>query len=323
MADYTPSLQTTGRGKVYENLTETIGNTPLVKIPKVAAKHGAKGTIMVKLEFFNPLSSVKDRLALALVESAEQSGKVKPGSTLVEVTSGNTGIGLAFICAAKGYKLVLFMPESMSDERKKMLRYLGADLQCTPAPKGLKGSFDACAEYLEKNPEAVYVDQFKNQANPTIHKYTTGPEIWNDTEGKVDILVLGVGTGGTLTGAGQYLKSKNPNLKIFAVEPSGSPVLSGGKPGPHKIQGIGAGFVPDVLDKALIDEVIQVQEADAFSTALELAHLEGIPGGISSGAIVKAATVVAARPESEGKNIVTIMPSCAERYISTALFENI
>lgn len=323
MADYTPSLTTSGRGKIYNSLCETIGDTPLVRVPKFAKDENVVADLMVKLEFFNPLSSVKDRLAFALIEAAEQSGLIKEDTVLVEPTSGNTGIALAFICAAKGYKLVLFMPETMSIERRKMLLILGAELQLTPGSKGMNGAIAGANDYVANHPNSFVLQQFKNKANPAIHKSTTGPEIWNDTQGKVDYLVVGVGTGGTLTGSAQFLKEKNPNIKIVAVEPAGSPVLSGGSPGPHKIQGIGAGFIPDVLDKSFIDEIIKVADEDAFATTKKLAKSEGIPAGISSGAVLKAAAVLGARPENQGKTVVAVLASCSERYLSTALFADL
>ncbi len=317
---YTPTLSTKGRGKVYESIIETIGDTPLVKLNRIAANAGSVATILAKLEFFNPLSSVKDRLAFGMIEAAEQAGKINAKTVIVEPTSGNTGIALAFICAAKGYKLILTMPESMSVERRKMLKILGAELELTPAAKGMRGAIEKAEEILSSNPNAILLQQFKNPANPVIHRVTTAEEIWNDTDGKVDIFVTGVGTGGTLTGVAQVLKARNPNIKIIAVEPEDSPVLSGGAPGPHKIQGIGAGFIPDVLDVNLIDEVITIGNETAFATARDVAKLDGIAAGISSGATIAAALEVGARPENKGKIIVTIVASCAERYLSTALF---
>lgn len=313
-------LDEPGRGRIYENIVETVGNTPLVRLNRIAKEAGVVANIAAKLEFFNPLSSVKDRIALSMVEAAEASGKLKADSVLVEATSGNTGIALAFVCAAKGYKLILVMPESMSLERRKMLKILGADLELTPAAKGMRGSIERAEEIVAGNPKAFMVQQFKNPANPEIHRKTTALEIWNDTHGKVDVFVTGVGTGGTITGTAQVLKQKNPNIKIIAVEPEDSPVLSGGKPGPHKIQGIGAGFIPDVLDKSLIDEVVTIGNETSFATARKLAKLEGIPVGISSGATVAAALEVGKRPEMKGKLIVVIAASSAERYLSTDLF---
>lgn len=316
-------METNGRGKVYASFLDTIGDTPLVELGRLAEKHGAKARILAKLEFFNPLASVKDRIGLAMIESLEAAGKIGPDTLLVEPTSGNTGVGLAFVAAAKGYRLKLVMPESMSIERRKMLAFLGAELELTPAAKGMGGAIARAKEILEENPDAVAPGQFVNPANPDIHRKTTGPEIWNDTDGKVDIFVSGVGTGGTLTGAGGYLKEKNPDVKIIAVEPVDSPVLSGGAPGPHKIQGIGAGFVPDILDTGLIDEIIQVSNADAIAWSRDAGKVEGLPGGISSGAALKAALDVGKREDMAGKNIVVIIPSFAERYISSALFDGV
>jgi cysteine synthase A len=276
--------------------------------------------VLVKCEFFNPLSSVKDRIALGMVEAAEASGKIKPDTVFVEPTSGNTGIALAFVCASKGYKLILTMPESMSIERRKMLKILGAQLELTPAAKGMRGAIERAEEILAENPHALMLQQFKNVSNPEIHRRTTAEEIWRDTGGKVDVFISGVGTGGTITGTSQVLKAKNPGIKIIAVEPEDSPVLSGGKPGPHKIQGIGAGFVPDVLERGVIDEIITISNETSFVTARNAAKLEGIPVGISSGATIAAALEVAARPEMKGKTIVVIAASCAERYITTDLF---
>lgn len=316
-------METNGRGKVYASFLDTIGDTPLVELGRLAEKHGAKARILAKLEFFNPLASVKDRIGLAMIESLEAAGKIGPDTLLVEPTSGNTGVGLAFVAAAKGYRLKLVMPESMSIERRKMLAFLGAELELTPAAKGMGGAIARAKEILEENPDAVAPGQFVNPANPDIHRKTTGPEIWNDTDGKVDIFVSGVGTGGTLTGAGGYLKEKNPDVKIIAVEPVDSPVLSGGAPGPHKIQGIGAGFVPDILDTGLIDEIIQVSNAEAIAWSRDAGKVEGLPGGISSGAALKAALDVGKREDMAGKNIVVIIPSFAERYISSALFDGV
>lgn len=313
-------LDTPGRGRIYDNIVATVGNTPLVRLNRLAKEAGVVADIAVKLEFFNPLSSVKDRIALSMVEAAEASGKLKADSILVEPTSGNTGIALAFVCAAKGYKLILTMPESMSIERRKMLKILGSDLELTPAAKGMRGAIERAEEIVAGNPNAFMLQQFKNPANPEIHRKTTALEVWNDTDGKVDVFITGVGTGGTLTGTAQVLKQKNPNVKIIAVEPEDSPVLSGGKPGPHKIQGIGAGFIPDILDKSLIDEVITIGNETSFATARKIAKLEGIPVGISSGATIAAAIEVGKRPEMKGKLIVVIAASSAERYISTDLF---
>lgn len=318
--DYKPSLSTKGRGRTYENFAEAIGDTPLVRLNGIAKEAGCVATIYTKLEFFNPLSSVKDRLAFGMIEAAEQQGLIHKNTVIIEPTSGNTGIALAFICAAKGYRLILTMPESMSLERRKMLKLLGAELELTPAPKGMKGAIERAEELAAGNPDAIILQQFLNLANPAIHRTTTAEEIWNDTNGKVDIVIAGVGTGGTLTGVGQVLKSRNPNIKMIAVEPEDSPVLSGGQPGPHKIQGIGAGFVPKILDVKLMDEVITIGNETAFATARKVAQTDGIPVGISSGATIAAALEVAARPENKGKTIVTIVASCAERYLSTALF---
>lgn len=317
---YTPSLNTKGRGKVYQNIAETIGDTPLVKLNAIADEAGVVAEIYAKLEFFNPLSSVKDRLAFGMIEAAEQQGKIGPNSVIIEPTSGNTGIALAFICAAKGYKLILTMPESMSVERRKMLKILGAELELTPAAKGMRGAIDKAEELLEENKDAIILQQFQNLANPAIHRATTAEEIWNDTDGKVDFFVAGVGTGGTITGTAQVLKQKNPDVKIVAVEPEDSPVLSGGQPGPHKIQGIGAGFIPDVMNADIVDEVITIGNETSFATARKVAESDGITVGISSGATIAAALELGARPENKGKKIVVLCASSAERYLSTALF---
>lgn len=311
--------RTEGRGKVYNDIVETIGDTPLVRLNKIAQDAGAKAEVLAKLEFFNPLSSVKDRLAVSMIEDAEAAGAIKPGDTIVEPTSGNTGIALAFICASRGYKLILTMPESMSLERRKMLKLLGATLELTPAPNGMRGAIDKAEEIVAAG-KAVMLQQFKNPANPLIHRNTTAEEIWNDTNGEVDVVIAGVGTGGTITGCAEILKPKKDTLKIIAVEPEDSPVLSGGQPGPHKIQGIGAGFIPDILDTDTLDEVITIGNETAFATAREVAEKDGIPVGISSGATIAAALEVAQRPEMEGKKIVVIVASCAERYLSTDLF---
>lgn len=308
------------RGCVYDSILDTIGATPLVKLSRLAKAEGVKATVLGKCEFFNPLASVKDRIGNAMVEAAEAAGEIKPGDTLVEPTSGNTGIALAFVCAAKGYNLVLTMPESMSMERRKMLMFLGAALDLTPAAKGMKGAI-ARAEELSKSKGYVMLQQFNNPANPSIHATTTAEEIWEDTHGEVDVIISGVGTGGTITGLGQALKARKPSIKMIAVEPEDSPVLSGGVPGPHKIQGIGAGFVPGVLDESLIDEIIQIGNESAFSFSRKVAKLEGLPVGISSGAALATAIEVGKRPDMENKTIVAILPSFAERYLSTALFE--
>ncbi len=313
-----------GRGRIYSSITETIGDTPLVRLDKLAKEKGVKATILAKLEFFNPIASVKDRIGVAMIESLEAQGKIAPGkTTLVEPTSGNTGIALAFAAAAKGYKLILTMPETMSVERRKMLALLGAELVLTEGPKGMKGAIAKAEELAATLPDAIIPQQFENQANPEIHRKTTAEEIWNDTDGKVDIFIAGIGTGGTITGVGQVLKDRKPDLKVIAVEPKESPVLSGGEPGPHKIQGIGAGFAPKILDTKVYDEIVTVASADALETARHVAALEGVPVGISSGAALKAAIEVGSRPENAGKTIVVIIPSFAERYLSTALFDGL
>lgn len=318
-----PASRPAGRGRIYESITETIGDTPLVKLNRIADERGVKATILAKLEFFNPIASVKDRIGVAMIEALEASGAIKPGATLIEPTSGNTGIALAFVAAARGYRLILVMPETMSVERRKMLALMGAELELTPGPLGMKGAIARAEELKASIPGAVIPQQFENPANPAIHRATTAEEIWNDTNGKVDIFVSGVGTGGTITGVGQVLKKYKPAVKVVAVEPEDSPVLSGGAPGPHKIQGIGAGFVPGILDRSVIDEVITVGNQTAFDTARKLARLEGVPTGISAGAATAAALELGSRPENAGKTIVVIIPSFAERYLSTALFEGL
>ena len=314
-------LDKPGRGRVYGSILETIGNTPLVRIGKLAHEAGCQAEVLAKLEFFNPLASVKDRIALSMLEAMEADGTIGPGSVIVEPTSGNTGIGLAFACAAKGYRCILTMPDSFSIERRKLIRFLGAELVLTPRQKGIGGAIDKAKEIIAETENAVMPWQFGHPANPEIHRRTTAEEIWRDTNGVVDAIVLGVGTGGTLTGVGDVLKARNPDLRIIAVEPENSPVLSGGTHSPHLIQGIGAGFVPDVLDTALIDEVLLVSNDEAIATSRRLAVLEGIPAGISSGAALACAMRVAKRDEMKGRTVVTILPSCAERYLSTALFD--
>ena len=312
-----------GRGKVFDSIVDTIGDTPLVALANLTNEYQPKARVLAKLEFFNPIASVKDRIGVAMVEALEQAGKIAPGATLIEPTSGNTGIALAFVAAAKGYKLILCMPESMSIERRKMLALLGAKLELTPAEKGMKGAIARAEELLNEIPGAVSPAQFENEANPAIHEVSTAEEIWNDTAGSVDVVVSGVGTGGTITGVGHALKAKKAGIKMIAVEPTASPVLSGGAPGPHKIQGIGAGFVPPVIDTDVIDAVEQVSNEDAFEMARKVAAKEGIPVGISSGAALTAAFRLAAQEEYSGKTIVVIIPSFAERYLSTALFEGL
>ena len=306
--------------RIYEDLTKTVGNTPLVKLNRVTK--GIDATVVVKLESFNPLSSVKDRIGVSMIDAAERAGHIKPDTIILEPTSGNTGIALAFVAAARGYKLVLVMPETMSIERRKLLKALGADLVLTPGSQGMKGAIATAEEMLAKDPRYYYIpQQFRNPSNPEIHRKTTAEEIWRDTDGKVDIVVAGVGTGGTITGIAEVIKSRRPGFRAIAVEPAASPVLSGGKPGPHKIQGIGAGFVPEVLRRDLVDEIVKVEYEDAVKTARRLAKEEGVLVGISSGAAAWAALQVAARPENMGKLVVAIMPDTGERYLSTELFE--
>jgi cysteine synthase A len=323
MTDSSSSTSKPGRGRIYQSITETIGNTPLVRLNRMAKEAGVTAEILLKLEFFNPISSVKDRIGVAMIEALEASGKLKPGGTIVEPTSGNTGIALAFVAAAKGYRLILCMPESMSVERRKMLALLGAELELTPAERGMRGAIERANQLLGEIPGSIMPQQFENPANPAIHRATTAEEIWNDTDGRADVLISGVGTGGTITGISQVIKARKPSFLTIAVEPEDSPVLSGGNPGPHKIQGIGAGFIPAILDRALIDEVITIGNQTAFETARAAAKLEGIPGGISSGAAIAAAIEVGLRPDMAGKLIVAIIPSFAERYLSTALFEGL
>lgn len=314
-------MPSSAHGLIYDDITQTMGGTPLVRLSRLAAEVGAAGNILAKLEFMNPLSSVKDRIGVGMIDALEASGALKPGGTLVEPTSGNTGIALAFVCAARGYNLILTMPETMSVERRKMLVLLGARLELTEGPKGMKGAIARAEELAGEIDGAIIPQQFENPANPAIHVKTTAEEIWKDTAGAVDVFISGVGTGGTLTGVGSVLKARNPDVKIVAVEPTASPILSGGDPGPHKIQGIGAGFVPKNLDTDLIDEVITVENEDAFAMARKVAATEGVPVGISSGAALVAALEVAKRPEMAGKNIVVVLPSFAERYLSTPLFD--
>jgi cysteine synthase A len=318
------TIKTHGRGKIYSSITETIGDTPLVRLDRLANAHGVKATLLGKLEFFNPIASVKDRIGVAMIDAMERDGKIEAGkTTLVEPTSGNTGIALAFVAAAKGYRLILVMPETMSVERRKMFKILGAELELTEGAKGMKGAIARAEELLGEIDGAVMPQQFENPANPEIHRNTTAEEIWNDTSGAVDVFVSGIGTGGTITGVSQVLKDRKPDLHVVAVEPQDSPILSGGQPGPHKIQGIGAGFVPGVLDTGVFDEIAKVSNEDAFAMAREVAKTEGIPVGISSGAALSAAIKAGQRDEMAGKTIVVIIPSFAERYLSTALFEGL
>jgi cysteine synthase A len=312
-----------GRGKIFDSILDTIGDTPLIRLPRLSAELKPKGVVLAKLEFFNPIGSVKDRIGVSMIEALEAKGLIKKGTTIVEPTSGNTGIALAFVAAAKGLKLILVMPESMSIERRKMLLILGARLELTPAERGMAGAVARARELLGEIKGSVMPQQFENPANPLIHRVSTAEEIWNDTAGGVDVVISGVGTGGTITGVGQVLKARKPSVRMVAVEPTGSPVLSGGHAGPHKIQGIGAGFVPAILDRGVMDEVIQVSNDDAIEMARKCARIEGLPVGISSGAALVAAFDVAARDDMAGKLIVTIIPSFAERYLSTALFEGL
>ena len=311
------------RGRIYDSIVETIGNTPLVRIPNITAEDGIKADICLKLEFFNPIASVKDRIGLNMILAMEADGSLKPGGTIIEPTSGNTGIGLAFVAAARGYRLILTMPESMSIERRKMLAYLGAEVVLTPREQGVRGAIARAKELQTENPGSVIPDQFGNPSNPAIHRRTTAEEIWHDTHGEVDAIVSGIGTGGTFMGLAEVLKPRRPGLLMVAVEPAASPVLSGGKPAPQPIQGIGAGFIPDIVDVKAIDEIITVENEEAFATARRLARTEGIPAGISSGAALAATLKLAKRPEMAGKRIVTIIPSFGERYITTALFEGL
>ncbi|TAL82193.1 MAG: cysteine synthase A [Beijerinckiaceae bacterium] len=315
-------VRTPGRGRIYDSITDTIGDTPLVRLNKIAAEKGVKANLLAKLEFFNPIASVKDRIGVSMIAAMEAAGTITPGkSTLIEPTSGNTGIALAFVAAARGYRLILVMPESMSIERRKMLALLGAELVLTPAPQGMKGAIAKAQELVDSTPNSAMPQQFENPANPDIHRRTTAEEIWNDTNGEVDVVISGVGTGGTITGVGRVLKKRHPGVRMIAVEPEDSAILSGGQPGPHKIQGLGAGFVPSTLDRSIIDEVVTVGNQTSFDMARLVARLEGIPIGISAGAAVAAAIEIGLRPEYAGKNIVLIVPDFAERYLSTALFE--
>jgi cysteine synthase len=318
------SRRTPGRGRIYASITDTIGDTPLVSMDRIAKETGVVARLLAKLEFFNPISSVKDRIGVSMIDALEAQGKVSPGrGALVEPTSGNTGIALAFVAAARGYKLILVMPESMSVERRKILALLGAELVLTPAAQGMKGAIAKANEIVASTPGAVMPQQFESPANPEIHRRTTAEEIWNDTDGGVDIVISGVGTGGTITGVGQVLKARKPSVRMVAVEPEDSAVLSGGPPGPHKIQGLGAGFVPAILDQSVIDEIVAVGNQTAFDTSRLVARVEGMPVGISSGAAVAAAIDVGRRPENQGKMIVIIIPDFAERYLSTPLFEGL
>src|SRR5437868_11372353 len=321
----TPSaaLHPPGRGRIYASIADAFGDTPLVRLRKLPEQHEVKATILAKLEYFNPAASVKDRIGAAMIIAMEKAGIVKPDTVLIEPTSGNTGIALAFVAASRGYRLKLVMPESMSIERRKMLAFLGAELVLTPAAQGMKGAIATAEELLKTTPNSVMPQQFKNLANPEVHRRTTAEEIWNDTGGNIDFFVAGVGTGGTITGVGQGLTPRKPSLRVVAVEPEESPVLSGGQHTPHKIQGIGAGFVPDILDRSVIDEIVKVNGPTAIEMSRALARMEGIPGGISSGAAIAAALEIGKRPESAGKTILAIVPSFSERYLSTALFEGI
>jgi cysteine synthase A len=309
--------------KIYNDITETIGNTPLVRLNRTAAAHGAQAEILLKLEFFNPLSSVKDRIGFSMIDDAMRRGKINKDTVIIEPTSGNTGIALAFVAAARGLKLVLTMPETMTTERKKILKVLGARLVLTEGAKGMKGAIAKAEEIAAKIPNSIILQQFANPANPAIHRFTTAEEIWKDTDGKVDILISGIGTGGTITGVGEVIKPRKPSFKVIAIEPAGSPILSGGQPGPHKLQGLGAGFVPSILNTKIYDEVITVKEDDSAPISKQVAKLDGIPVGISSGAAIWAALQVAKRPENKGKQIVVIVPSSAERYLSSWLFADL
>jgi cysteine synthase A len=317
------AVHSAGRGRVYDSIVDAFGDTPIVRLRRLPGVQGVNATILAKLEYFNPAASVKDRIGAAMIIAMEKAGIIKPDTVLIEPTSGNTGIALAFVAASRGYRLKLVMPESMSIERRKMLTFLGAELVLTPAAQGMKGAIAAAEELLKTTPNSVMPQQFKNLANPEVHRRTTAEEIWNDTGGNIDIFVAGVGTGGTITGVGQVLKPRKPSLRVVAVEPEESPVLSGGQHTPHKIQGIGAGFVPDILNRSVIDEIVKINSTMAIETSRALARYEGIPGGISSGAAIAAALQVGKRPEAAGKTILTVVPSFSERYLSTALFEGI
>ena len=312
-----------GRGRVFDSIVDAIGDTPIVRLRRLPQQRGVNATILAKLEYFNPAASVKDRIGAAMIIAMEQAGVINPDTVLIEPTSGNTGIALAFVAASRGYRLQLVMPDSMSIERRKMLAFLGAEIVLTPAAQGMKGAIATAEEMVRTIPNAVMPQQFKNLANPDIHRRTTAEEIWNDTGGNIDFFVAGVGTGGTITGVGQVLKPRKPSLRVVAVEPEESPVLSGGQHSPHKIQGIGAGFIPDILDRSVIDEIVKVNSATALETSRALARNEGIPGGISSGAAIAAALEIGKRPDNAGKTILAIVPSFSERYLSTALFEGI
>jgi cysteine synthase A len=312
-----------GRGRIYDSIVDAFGDTPIVKLHRLPEQNGVKATILAKLEYFNPAASVKDRIGAAMIIAMEKAGVINQDTVLIEPTSGNTGIALAFVAASRGYRLKLVMPESMSIERRKMLAFLGAEIVLTPAAQGMKGAIATAEELIRSTPNSVMPQQFKNLANPEVHRRTTAEEIWNDTNGNIDVFVAGVGTGGTITGVGQVLKPRKPSLRIVAVEPVESPVLSGGQHSPHKIQGIGAGFVPDILDRSVIDEIVKVDSATAIAMSRALARMEGIPGGISSGAAIAATLELGKRPENAGKTILAVIPSFSERYLSTALFEGI
>ena len=321
--DKNASQRHVGRGGIYDSIVDAAGCTPIVRLRRLPEQHGVKATILAKLEYFNPAASVKDRIGAAMVKAMEEAGAINKDTVLIEPTSGNTGIALAFVAASRGYRLKLVMPDSMSVERRKMLAFLGAEIVLTPAAQGMNGAIATAEELVRSTPNAVMPQQFKNPANPAAHRRTTAEEIWNDTAGNLDIFVAGVGTGGTITGVGQVLKPRKPSLRVVAVEPEESPVLSGGKHSPHKIQGLGAGFVPDILDRSVIDEVVTVNSTAAIEMSRALARMEGIAGGISSGAAVSAALELGKRPENAGKTILTVIPSFAERYLSTVLFEGI